>query len=375
MQAGNPKKLALALGALLVAGAVLARGLLGSDLGGDSPASAAVHPGDRPASGGSPASRAAMDEGPATGATSDEGPATGATMPEGLATGATIREATDTSLGGAMGGPQASGAATRAAPRGQDATQADGGLPVASAKTKADLLAANLAEKRDELRGEAGVLDRMIDSAPGSGPSPNLEASAPSGLSSSDDDSVDWARMFEDLLERQHPDSDPLPLDTAPLEALEVLSAAGSEPPGIPPLAPAVDPTLALASMELRGVLAGPTGGVALLDGYLLRPGDAVPGTRFEVVEIHRDRVELTHPDLSQPVRMLLEPLSSTAGTSSGLTAGSAASTPGRAPFDGDSATGSPEGVPEARAVAASGLAALAASLPASSREGAEGDG
>ncbi len=61
-----------------------------------------------------------------------------------------------------------------------------------------------------------------------------------------------------------------------------------------------------LTDLRLSGIASGPDGGLALIDGRCLRAGDAVPGTRYVVAEVHADRVLLSVNGRSEPVELLL---------------------------------------------------------------------
>jgi hypothetical protein len=61
-----------------------------------------------------------------------------------------------------------------------------------------------------------------------------------------------------------------------------------------------------LTDLRLSGIASGPDGGLALIDGRCLRAGDAVPGTRYVVAEVHADRVLLSVAGRSEPVELLL---------------------------------------------------------------------
>ncbi len=64
-----------------------------------------------------------------------------------------------------------------------------------------------------------------------------------------------------------------------------------------------------ITDLRLTGITAGPDGGLALIDGRCLRAGDAVPGTRYAVVEVLADRVLLRLSGRGEPVELVLEAL------------------------------------------------------------------
>jgi hypothetical protein len=284
---GERKKLLLALGSLVAAAGAVVFGLQSGDEGAVEPA----YHGGVPAAGGASASASTGDDPWAD----DEGLAgDGDDSPVGEAAGPDDDPWGDDAL------------ASDDDPWGDDELAADDdGLPIASAKTRQpgggldgalDGLANVLVPGRDALEQAAASMDTPR-------PAPEPEARGEGDL--------DWAELFQQLLQKEQ--------DRATAEAVEAnpstdddedddsLDDLGNELLAVES-APPPDPTLVLSSMALRGVLAGPDGGMALLDGHMLRKGDIVPGTDFEIMRIRRDRIELMHPQLSAPVRMLLAP-------------------------------------------------------------------
>lgn len=200
------------------------------------------------------------------------------------------------------------------------------GLPIASAMTRPpgggldealDGLANVLVPGRDALEQAAASIDT-------SRPAPGSEARGEGDL--------DWAELFQQLLAKEQDREASADVDSSPPsedEDEDSFDDLGDEPVVAEPPPPPADPTVVLSSMSLRGVLAGPDGGMALLDGHMLRKGDVVPGTDFEIMRIRRDRIELMHPQLSAPVRMLLAPFTrAPVGTPAVSTPGTSDPTP-----------------------------------------------
>lgn len=61
------------------------------------------------------------------------------------------------------------------------------------------------------------------------------------------------------------------------------------------------------APLRLDGLVTGADGGTALIDGRCLRPGDALPGTRYVLAEVRADRVLLDAPGRAAALELLLE--------------------------------------------------------------------
>lgn len=208
---------------------------------------------------------------------------------------------------------------------GKARSHADDGTPVAHART---------APVQDEPAGLlAGLAAAMaparaaLEQADGSLP-PTLAANAAPGR----EGSMDWTALFQDLIQRER--GLELALEgtltggsVAPTGDGQISTASEAQ---FAPPPPPVDPTLALTGVSLRGILSGPSGGMVLLDGHVLRRGDAIPGTRFVLSELGSDRVRLIHPDLDEPVQLMLAPMArSTASPSSVPASGSESPTDG----------------------------------------------
>lgn len=177
-----------------------------------------------------------------------------------------------------------------------------------------------LSSARDELRSAQDAAASAGGTVlPGQGPSPSTGVLAASG-----NGGTDWTALFEQLLEREQgggmQDSDASRasdggaggspdalVSSLAGESADDDAALRQAPPPPPP-----DPMPALRSMALRGVVAGVDGGIALLDGNMLRPGDTVPGTLFVLETVKRDRVVLSHRDLLEPVQLMLSPMTAT---------------------------------------------------------------
>jgi hypothetical protein len=179
-----------------------------------------------------------------------------------------------------------------------DPAQEPVGLPSASAMTRPDggLDPAPGAEEAllpDHPQPQAGELDPVS-----------------SELTDLANTPLDWAALFQQLNEKENGGDEQDPAVAFDLSALIDDSPEDEEDQtSAPAPAPVVDPTRALSGMALRGVIAGQDGGIALLDGYMLRRGDVIPGTEFVVRTIRRDRILLEHPSLPSPVNMPLAPL------------------------------------------------------------------
>jgi len=139
--------------------------------------------------------------------------------------------------------------------------------------------------------------DVAVEAAPGGTTAtlPPGEVAAPGAAGALDtlpDTEPDWAALFAQLIAREAAAQD----------------AGGA---GLASVAPDSALQAVLEGHSLRGVVQTEDGGVALINGRLLRAGDALPGTELTVVTILNDRVLLRTPDRSALVPLLLQPMRS----------------------------------------------------------------
>lgn len=165
------------------------------------------------------------------------------------------------------------------------------------------------------LTAAAAARQEVLDGAMNAGGAASVDEPLPAPAArAATDDGLDWTELFRTLREREEEAGSAA--DAAGAPVTEAPAAAAAEAPSGPdevePSAPAAraDPLHALVGRSLRGVLAGPAGGLALLDGQVLRPGDSVPGSDFVLASVQRDRITLTHAGLAEPVTLLLAPMS-----------------------------------------------------------------
>ena len=110
----------------------------------------------------------------------------------------------------------------------------------------------------------------------------------------------DWSALFAQLVAREAP---------APTQAEPTIVAETK-------VAPEIDVQPVLAGFRLRGLVHDAVGGIALVNGHLLRVGDTLPGTDMTVDTIQSDRILLRVPGRAALVPLPLEPMhSSAAGT------------------------------------------------------------
>jgi hypothetical protein len=102
----------------------------------------------------------------------------------------------------------------------------------------------------------------------------------------------DWAALFAQLIARE-------------------ASAQASSEVSVDSTAPDGELQALLAGHRLCGVVQSADGGVALIDGRLLRVGDTLPGTDLMLAAIEDDRVLLRTADRAAVVPLLLDPMGS----------------------------------------------------------------